>query len=167
MTTRSDVDLDRHVYGDPSARVTVVEYGDFECPYCAAAAPELRKLVDSSDGSIRLVFRHFPLFTIHPYALTAALAAEASGERFWAMHDLLLTHQTKLTDAHLRTYATRIGAGDVTGEAAQQFRPAVVADYTSGAELDVRGTPTLFINGRAYRGRVSFQALRSAVRPTG
>lgn len=165
MTTWSGINLDRHVYGDPSARVTVVEYGDFECPYCAAAAPELRKLIDSSDGSIRLVFRHFPIFTIHPYALTAALAAEASGELFWKMHDLLLTHQSKLTDAHLRTYAARIGAGDVTGEAAQRFRPAVVADYTSGAELDVRGTPTLFIDGHTYQGRVSYQALRSAVRP--
>ncbi|MET7995690.1 thioredoxin domain-containing protein [Amycolatopsis sp. NPDC005232] len=164
MTTRSEFDLDRHVYGDPSASVTVVEYGDFECPYCAAAAPELRKLIDSSEGSIRLVFRHFPIFTIHPYALTAALAAEASGELFWEMHDLLLTHQSQLTDVHLRAYAARIGAGDVTGEVAQRFRPAVVADYTSGAELDVRGTPTLFIDGRAYLGRVSYQALRSAVR---
>ncbi|HWD02903.1 MAG TPA: thioredoxin domain-containing protein [Amycolatopsis sp.] len=160
----NDIDLDRHVYGDPSAPVTVVEYGDFECPYCAAAAPELRKLIDSSDGTIRLVFRHFPLFTIHPYALTAALAAEASGKLFWDMHDLLLTHQHELADVHLRTYAARIGAGDVTGEAAQRFRPAVVADYTSGAELDVRGTPTLFIDGRAYQGRVSYHALRSAVR---
>ena len=164
MTTHSGIDLDRHVYGDPSAPVTVVEYGDFECPYCAAAAPELRKLVDSSDGAIRLVFRHLPIFTIHPYALTAALAAEASGEHFWDMHDLLLSHQHKLMDVHLRDYAARIGAGEVTGEAAQRYRPAVVADYTSGAELDVRGTPTLFIDGRAYQGRVSYQALRSAVR---
>ncbi|MEU4674335.1 thioredoxin domain-containing protein [Amycolatopsis sp. NPDC023774] len=166
MAKRSEFDLDRHVYGDPSASVTVVEYGDFECPYCAAAAPELRRLIDSSAGTIRLVFRHFPVFTIHPYALTAALAAEASGDLFWEMHDLLLTHQSELTDAHLRAYAARIGAGDVTGEVAQQFRPAVVADYTSGAELAVRGTPTLFIDGRAYRGRVSYQALRSAVRPS-
>ncbi|QYN21242.1 thioredoxin domain-containing protein [Amycolatopsis sp. DSM 110486] len=166
MTTRSEFDLDRHVYGDPSASVTVVEYGDFECPYCAAAAPELRRLIDSSAGTIRLVFRHFPIFTIHPYALTAALAAEASGDLFWEMHDLLLTHQSELTDVHLRAYAARIGAGDVTGEGAQRFRPAVVADYTSGAELAVRGTPTLFIDGRAYRGRVSYQALRSAVRPS-
>ncbi|WP_225440349.1 DsbA family protein [Amycolatopsis eburnea] len=165
MTTPSEVDLDRHVYGNPSASVTVVEYGDFECPYCAAAAPELRKLVDGSDGSIRLVFRHFPIFTIHPYALTAALAAEASGELFWEMHDLLLTHQMELTDVHLRAYAARIGAGEVTGAAVQRFRPAVVADYTSGAELGVRGTPALFVDGRVYRGRVSFPALRSAVRP--
>jgi len=165
MTTHSEIDLNRHVYGDPCAPVTVVEYGDFECPYCAAAAPELRKLIDGSDGLIRLVFRHFPVFTIHPYALTAALAAEASGEHFWAMHDLLFTHQSKLMDVHLRAYAARIGAGEVTGEAAQRFRPAVVADYTSGAELNVRGTPTLFIDGHAYQGRVSYQALRSAVRP--
>jgi protein-disulfide isomerase len=157
------MDLDRHVYGNVSAPVTVVEYGDFECPYCAAAKPELRKLVDTSDERVRLVFRHFPVFTIHPFALTAALAAEASGPHFWALHDLLFKHQDALTDADLEGYAASVGAGPVTGAAAQSFRPAVEADYASGAELGVRGTPALFIDGHAYRGRVSFAALRAAV----
>jgi protein-disulfide isomerase len=157
------MDLDRHVYGNVSAPVTVVEYGDFECPYCAAAKPELRKLVDTSDGRIRLVFRHFPVFTLHPFALTAALAAEASGPHFWKMHDLLFKHQDALTDADLEGYAATLGLGPVTGAAAQEFRPAVEADYASGAELGVRGTPALFIDGHAYQGRISFAALRAAV----
>jgi protein-disulfide isomerase len=157
------VDLDRHVYGAPDAPVTVVEYGDFECPYCGAAAPVLREVVDESAGQVRLVYRHFPLFTKHPFALTAALAAEASGDLFWPMHDLLFAHQTKLSDADLERYAAQIGAGPVTGEAAQAFRPAVEADYRSGGELGVRGTPTLFIDGRLYTGRVAVGAMRGAL----
>jgi protein-disulfide isomerase len=155
------VDRDRHVHGDPAAPVTIVEYGDFECPYCGAAAPVLREVVDGSAGQVRLVFRHFPLFTKHPFALTAALAAEATGDRFWAMHDLLFAHQDRLTDPDLAGYAAQIGAGEVTGEAAQAFRPAVEADYLLGAEQGVRGTPTLFIDGGVYRGRVAVAALRS------
>lgn len=141
----------------------MVEYGDFECPYCGAAAPVLRQLVDGSDGQVRLVFRHFPLFTKHPFALTAALGAEASGQRFWAMHDLLFVHQDRLTDTDLARYAQQIGAGEVVGETAQRFRPAVEADYSAGAEAGVRGTPTLFVDGLLYTGRVELGALRSSL----
>jgi protein-disulfide isomerase len=156
-------DLDRHVYGAADAPITVVEYGDFECPYCGAAAPVLRKLVDGSNGLVRLVFRHFPLFTKHPFALTAALAAEASGEAFWEMHDLLFAHQDRLTDADLTRYADKIGATDVVGEAVQRFRPAVQADYAAGAADGVRGTPSLFVDGGLYTGRVELGALRAAL----
>lgn len=158
-----EIDLDRHVYGDPAAPITVVEYADLECPYCGAAAPVLRSLVDGSGGRVRLVFRHFPLFETHAFALTAALAAEASGAHFWQMHDMLMAHQDHLTDADLAGYAVQIGAGDVTGEAAQAFRPAIEADYLSGGEMGVRGTPTLFIDGALYTGRVELGALRSAL----
>jgi protein-disulfide isomerase len=151
------------VYGAADAPITVVEYGDFECPYCGAAMPVLRQLVDGSDGRVRLVFRHFPLFTKHPFALTAALAAEASGDRFWAMHDLLFANQQRLTDADLATYAQRIGAGDVVGDAAQRFRPAIEADYAAGTADGVRHTPTLFVDGRLYQGRVELGPLRSAL----
>jgi protein-disulfide isomerase len=164
MTAPQVIDLDRHVYGAPDAPVTVVEYGDFECPYCGAAAPVLREVIDGSEGQVRLVFRHFPVFTKHPFALTAALAAEAAGERFWPMHDQLFAHQPNFSDADLKRYATEIGAsGPVTGEAVQAFRPAVEADYRSGGELGVRGTPTLFVDGTLYTGRVAVGALRSAL----
>jgi protein-disulfide isomerase len=157
------LDLNRHSYGSPQAATTVVEYGDFECPYCGAAAPVLRQLIDGSGGSVRLVYRHFPLFGKHPFALTAALAAEASGDLFWEMHDLLFTHQDRLRDADLAEYAAQIGAGEVVGEAAQVFRPAVEFDYLAGAEDDVRGTPTLFIDGKRYSGRVQLGAFRAAI----
>jgi protein-disulfide isomerase len=159
----ADTGPERHVWGDPDAPISLVEYGDFECPYCGAAAPVLRALIDGSDGRVRLVYRHFPLFTKHPFALTAALAAEAAGGRFWAMHDLLYAHQTRLADADLAGYAAQLGVGAVVGEAAQPFRAAVEADYALGAADGVRGTPTLFVDGRLYTGRVELTALRGAL----
>jgi protein-disulfide isomerase len=163
VTETSAVDLDRHVYGRVDAPMTVLEYGDFQCPYCKAAAPVLRRVIDESDGQVRLVWRHFPLFREHPFALTAALAAEASGDRFWAMHDLLYAHQDHLTDRDLARYAAEIGAGDVVGDAAQPFRRAVETDYNAGAADGVRGTPTFFVDGRLYSGRVEVPALLSAL----
>jgi protein-disulfide isomerase len=157
------LDLDRHVYGAPDAAITIVEYGDFECPYCAAAAPVLRELINGSGGRARLVYRHFPVFTKHPFALTAALASEAAGDRFWAMHDLLYMNQDRLTDADLAAYSQAIGAGEVVGEAAQRFRAAVESDYATGAAEGVRGTPTLFVNGRLYTGRVELGPMRIAL----
>jgi protein-disulfide isomerase len=163
VTQAPAIDLNRHVYGNPDAAVTVVEYGDFECPYCGAAAPVLKELVDSSDGRVRLVFRNFPLFTVHPFALTAALAAEASGAHYWNMHWVLFAHQNRLTDADLETYAKKVGAGPVTGAAAQAFQPAVEADYNAGLAVGVKGTPTLCIDDRLYTGRVELRALRSSL----
>ncbi|GAB3692705.1 DsbA family protein [Angustibacter aerolatus] len=165
-TPTTAVDLDRHVYGSPDATCTLVEYGDFECPYCGAAAPVLRELVDTSEGRVRLVFRHFPLFQKHPFALAAALAAEAAGDRFWAMHDVLFAHQEKLGATGFRAIAVKAGVehpDDVVGAAAQRFQPMVQADYRSGADLGVRGTPTLFVDGRVYTGRLELAALRSGL----
>ena len=104
-------DAAEHVLGNPAAPVTVIEYGDFECPYCAAAAPVLKQLVEESDGQVRLVFRHFPLADNHPHALTAALAAEAAAAQgaFWPMHDLLFARQDRLSDVALRAYAEELG----------------------------------------------------------
>jgi protein-disulfide isomerase len=157
----------RHSYGDSEAPVTVVEFGDFECPYCAAAAPILRQLVDTSGRAVRLVFRHFPLFGVHPYALTAALAAEAASEQgaFWPMHDSLFAHQDRLGDADLARYGSDLGldATMIVGAAAQRFGEAIEADYAAGADLGVHGTPTLFLAGEAYTGRLELGALRTAV----
>jgi protein-disulfide isomerase len=163
MTDGLVVDPDRHVYGHRAAPVTVVEYGDYECPYCGAAAPVLQELVDTSDSRVRLVFRHFPLFTVHPFALTAALAAEASGEHFWDMTWTLFRNQSRLSDTDLQTYGNQLGAGPVTGSTAQSFRPAIEADYASGVALGVGGTPTLRIDDHLYTGRVELRALRAAL----
>ncbi|MGH4023418.1 MAG: DsbA family protein [Pseudonocardiaceae bacterium] len=163
-----------HVLGEVDASVTVLEYGDYECPYCAGAAPVLRTLVEQSDGQVRLVFRNFPLFEVHPHALTAALAAEstvASGS-FWAMHAMLFQKQNRLGDPDLRLYAEHVGADPAlaTGSTAQQFAPKVQADYAAGVADGARSTPTLFIDGNPYAGRVELPALRRATglsRPQG
>ncbi|MHA7132385.1 DsbA family protein [Oerskovia turbata] len=156
-----------HVFGDPTAPVTIVEFGDFECPYCHDAAPVLRAVVEESAGTVRLVFRHFPLFEVHPYALTAALAAEAAGAqgRFWEMHDLLFAHQDRLDDVGLAHWAGTLDldGASVVGDAAQAHGDAVERDYLAGTTLGVRGTPTLFVDGVRYRGRVTEEGVRAAV----
>lgn len=158
-----------HVLGERAAPVTVVEFGDYECPYCAGAAPVLRELVSTSAGQVRLVFRNFPLFEVHPHALTAALAAEstaASGgeDVFWMMHEKLFVHQTRLTDLDLRLYAEGVGADPelAVGEAAQRFAPIVQADYAMGIAAGVSATPTLTIDGVTYAGRIDVASLRRA-----
>ncbi|MEK8225402.1 thioredoxin domain-containing protein [Oerskovia sp. M15] len=144
-TDRADdlVPPDAHVFGDPDASVTIVEFGDFECPYCHDAAPILRAVVEESGGQVRLVFRHFPLFEVHPYALTAALAAEAAGAqgRFWEMHDVLFAHQDRLDDVGLAHWARKLGLDgeSVVGDAAQRFGDVVERDYLAGAAAGVRG----------------------------
>ena len=158
---------DDHVLGDPAAPVTLLEYGDCECPYCGAAQPVLRQLLLECEGRVRLVFRNFPLADVHPYALTAALAAEAAAEQdaFWAMNDQLFAHQDRLTDADLRRYAEEIGidGSRVIGEAAQAFGDKVESDFAAGVLAGVPGTPSLFIQGRLYTGRVELGALRREV----
>ncbi len=167
----SDIRPDDHVLGDPAAPVTVLEYGDYECPYCAAAAPVLRRLVDDSEGGVRLVFRNYPLPDVHPYALTAALAAEGAAEQgaFWPMHELVFARQDRLTDADLRAHAAELGLdGDrLVGEAAQRFGDKVEADFADGVADGVPGTPTLFVNGVLFQGRPELAALRRAAAAAG
>ncbi|WP_258726344.1 DsbA family protein [Cellulomonas sp. NS3] len=157
----------RHVLGSLDAPVTVVEYGDLECPYCRNAAPVLRELVEGSGGQVRLVWRHFPLFEVHPHALTAALAAEAAGAHglFWPMQELLFARQDRLTDADLRVYAAELGIDpdEVAGDRAQVHADAVEADYLGGVAGGVRGTPTLLVDGVRYRGPIEVRALRAAL----
>ncbi len=159
-------DATEHVLGNPDAPDTEIEYGDFECPYCAAAAPVLKQLVEESDGQVRLVFRHFPLADNHPHALTAALAAEAAGAQgaFWPMHDLLFARQDRLSDVALRAYAEELGldGSRVVGEAAQEFAEKVAADFETGLEDEVAGTPTVIVDGELFSGRVELAALRRA-----
>ena len=171
MSSPDERDAVEHVLGNPSAPVTVIEYGDFECPYCAAAAPVLRQLVEESDGQERLVFRHFPLAENHPHALTAALAAEAAGAQgaFWPMHDLLFARQDRLSDVALRAYAEELGldGSRVVGEAAQEFAEKVAADFQTGLEDEVAGTPTVVVDGELFSSRVELAALRRAARLNG
>lgn len=157
----------RWCFGNPEAPFTIVEFGDFECPYCGAAKPVLHELINGSDGQVRLVWRHFPLFEPHPYALTAALAAEAAGHQgaFWPMASLLFKHQDSLDDASIVRYGEELGldTAALVGDPAQRFAEAVRTDYQDGIDAGVHGTPTLFINGEPYMGDVTVTDLRDTM----
>ena len=157
-----------HVLGAAQASVTVVEYGDFECPNCKQAAPAVRLLLDRFSGRVRLVFRHFPLEEVHHHALHAALAAEAAGaqQRFWQMHDLLFENQQHLRLPQLRKYAEQLELdleryeADMKDEIyLQRVREQVDGGKRSGA----RATPTFFINGRLQDVSFGLQSLADAV----
>ena len=156
-----------HVRGSVAAPVTIVEYGDYECPYCAAAEPVLAAVLKARAGRVRLVFRNFPLPDVHPYALTAALAAEAAAAlgAFWEMHDVLFKRQDRLRDIDLAGYAESLGLPGtaVVGDAAQRHGEKVEADFRSGVDSGVRGTPTLFVNGHRYAGLVDLRSLTAAI----
>ena len=162
------VDADRdHLRGLPDAPITLVEYGDLECPYCGRAEPAVRELLASSDD-IRYVWRHLPLTDVHPHAQLAAEAAEAAGrqDQFWAMHDLLLSHQDALEPRDLTGYARELGLDierfhdDIHRHAS---RSRIAADVESAAASGVVGTPTFFVNGRRHHGAYDIQALLAAV----
>jgi protein-disulfide isomerase len=167
-----DVDPERdHVRGPLDALVTVVEYGDFECPYCGRAEPVMRELLRDF-GDVRYVWRHLPLNDVHPHTLLAAEAAVAAAEQgaFWEMHDLLLEHQDALRPGDLVRYAEQLGL-DVE-RFSQALREhsgdARVADDVDSADLSgVSGTPTFFINGRRHYGAYDIATLTSAVRAAG
>jgi hypothetical protein len=137
-----------HVLGDPDAPVTLVEYADYECPYCGQLHEVLSRLRTPYGDRLRLVFRNFPLTSVHPHATQAALAAEAAGgqDRFWQMHDQLFTHQRKLDRTGLVEAAERVGLepATVTGQVAHAYTDRLEADVDSARRSGVRGTPTLF-----------------------
>jgi len=157
-----------HVRGPATAPVTLVEYGDFECPYCGQAEPVVRELL-ADYGDLRYVWRHLPLTDVHPHAQLAAEAAEAAGNqgRFWEMHDRLLLHQDELTARDLVRHAAGIGlnidrfTADMRDRAGQ---PKVLSDTDSADLSGVSGTPTFFVNGRRHHGAYDIGTLSAAVR---
>jgi Na+/H+ antiporter NhaA/predicted DsbA family dithiol-disulfide isomerase len=164
------VDLERdHVRGKADATVTLVEYGDFECPYCGQAERTIRELLSVCDDDLRYVFRHLPLSDVHPHAQMAAEAAEAAGAQgaFWEMHDLLFAHQEALTPLDLRRYADDLGLNiESFSEDLRERRhaPRVSGDVASADASGVSGTPTFFVNGRRHYGVYDVAALTAAVR---
>jgi formate-nitrite transporter family protein len=157
-----------HVLGSAGAAVTLVEYGDFECPFCGSAFPELKRLLRELGGRARFVFRHFPMSEQHPRAEPAAELAEAAGAqgRFWEMHDLLYQRQAALGDGHLVAYARELGldAPRVQRELEQRVhRARVREDFQSGVRSGVSGTPMFFINGRRHEEPGDAGTLRAAL----
>ncbi len=163
------VDPERdHIRGPEEAPVTLVEYGDFECPYCGQAEPVVRELL-ADFGDLRYVWRHLPLNDVHPRAQLAAEAAEAAAEQdaFWEMHDLLFQHQDALRPSDLIGYAERLELDTerFTGDLDKHAGAARVAEDVDTADLSgVSGTPTFFVNGRRHSGAYDIQTLTKAVR---
>ncbi|MFK3738547.1 DsbA family protein [Massilia sp. TN1-12] len=168
MQQAAQIGKDDHVRGSEDAALTLIEYGDFQCPYCARAHQALQELEDEV-GGIRLVFRHLPLSDLHPLAELAAETAEsaASQGRFWDMHDALFENQFELMDdGDLADLAEdlELDAERVRSElAARRHRPRVQADLARASEHGASRTPTFFINGVPYEGDSDRDSLREAL----
>jgi protein-disulfide isomerase len=157
-----------HVQGPANAPVTLVEYGDYECPFCGRAHPIVQAVQERLGRRMRFVFRHFPLTEIHPRALPAAEAAEAAGRqgRFWEMHDLLYENQPALDDPDLLRYAQHLGLDlprFVSEVAEHVHEPRIREDFMSGVRSGVNGTPTFFINGIRHDGPWDVDTLSDAL----
>ena len=164
-TTASDHDWSS---GPDDAAVTLVIYGDFECPQCGRAFRPLQLLREVEGDRLRFVFRHFPLRSVHKHAQAAAEAAEAAGAQgsFWEMHDLLYRHQAQLEDEDLRRYAAELGLDlDQFDHDLREhvYAAQVRAHVRWGARDGVNGTPTILINGRRYDGPIELSELSDAV----
>jgi diadenylate cyclase len=157
-----------HARGPRDAPVTLLKYGDYECPYCAEAHPLLKAVQERVGKQMRFVFRHFPLDTVHPRARRAAQAAEAAASqgRFWEMHDLLYERQDELGEEDLMRYAAELGLDLRRFEedlASDHHAWRIEEDRVGGDRAGVRGTPTLFVNGVRYTGPMDFDGLLAAV----
>jgi len=156
-----------HVRGAPDGHVTLVEYGDFQCPYCGDAYPVVHKLLKTYDW-VRFVWRHMPLVDLHPRAEAAAEASEAAAAqgKFWEMHDLLFGNQQALTDEDLSAHAEALGLDVARFE--RELREGVHAervaeDSRSGAAAGIPSTPGFFVNGEIYPGSPDERDLRAAI----
>lgn len=158
-----------HVRGTVGAPHTLVMYGDFECPYCRRAAPRLEQVRERMGDRLSFAFRHFPLAEMHPFALAAAVASEgaALSGMFWPMHDLLYAGEPRLRQDDLRGHAEQLGidSESVVWPATRMVEDRVEADFNSGIRSGVRGTPTLFVDSRLYRGDVDVDALLAEFDP--
>ncbi|MCM0678525.1 DsbA family protein [Micromonospora phytophila] len=165
---RTPVTEHDHVRGAVDAPVTIVEYGDFQCRFCGAAYPNLLELLRQRADTVRLVYRHFPIANMHPYAEHAAETTEAAGRRgrFWEMHDWLYEHQDQLDRVHLSLGIEQLGlpADEVAAEVERQaYGDRVRRDFVGGIRSGVNGTPTLFVNEVRHDGGHDLADLLAAV----
>jgi len=167
-TLKTPVGEHDHIQGDPNAPATLLEYGDFQCPHCAAAHPMIQQLQERFGEQLRFVFRNFPLNRIHPYAEAAAQTAEfaAAHDKFWPMHDLLLENQPRLSTGVFAELAKSLGLDSAELKAALEngtFERRVHVDFTGGVRSGVNGTPTFFLNGERYDGVKDFESMAAAI----
>jgi protein-disulfide isomerase len=165
---RIPVGPDDHAQGKADAPVTLVEYGDYQCPHCRRAYPIVKRVQEHFGEGLRFVFRNFPLQEMHPWAEAAAEAAEyaATEQKFWPMHDLLFENQTRFGEALFARLGSYLG---LNADALQQaldegrFAEKVRHDFSGGARSGVNGTPTFFINGRRHDADFEFETLVEAI----
>jgi protein-disulfide isomerase len=168
MTLTVAVGKDDHILGAADAPVTLVEYGDYECPHCGAAYPIVKSVTQRLHTQIRFVFRNMPLNEAHPHAELAAEAAEAAGAqgKFWEMHDALFEHQDALDPANVLRLARALGLDVRRFEedlSSRRFRDHVKHDFMGGVRSGVNGTPTFFIDGKRYDGSWDEETLTAAL----
>lgn len=161
-----------HVKGSEEAEVVLFEYGDFQCPACGAYYPILKEVSSNFEGDVKIVYRHFPLITIHPNAFPAAKAAEAAGkqDRFWEMHDILFEKQSEWEKSNnsediFLSYAKELGLDEQKYQedfSSSEVNDKIQADMTSGNKLKVDATPTFFLNGKKISPR-SYEEFRTLI----
>jgi protein-disulfide isomerase len=157
MSLKIPVSTTDHVQGNLDADLVIVEYGDYQCPYCGAAYPVLKKLLKKFSREVKFVFRNFPLSEMHEYALSAAIAAEAASlqDKFWEMHDAIYENQENLDDLYLFKLAEKIGLNmekfksDIQKE---ELNDRVDADFQGGVISGVNGTPSFYVNAKKFNG---------------
>ncbi len=167
-TLKIPVGPEDHIQGDAAALCTLVEYGDYECPYCGSAYPIVKRVQKHFGKRLAFVFRNFPLSEMHPNAESAAEVAEFASAhgKFWEMHDLLYENQRRLSGELYLELATRLGLGPADLRASiekREFLPKVRADFSGGVRSGVNGTPTFFINGQRHDASFGYDVLAAAI----
>jgi len=158
-----------HSLGPPAAAVTLVEFGDYQCPFCADAQPMIQRIVTTLGAQLRFVFRHMVLNEVHPFAQFAAEAAEAAAlqDKFWEMHTAIYQHQTELGSDLISKLARKLPLDLPRFDAdleARRGRARVMSDFMGGMRSGVAGTPTFFINGERFDGSLDERSLLVALR---
>jgi len=158
-----------NVAGSDNATVTILEYSDFQCPFCGQAEPTIKQILDKYPNDVRVIYKHFPLSQIHPYSEKAAEAAECAADqgKFWEMHDIMFANQNNLYTNSLKQYAKDIGLNTDDFNSCLDsgaMKPRVDNDLRDGGEAGVRGTPAFFVNGRLISGAQPFSVFDSAVK---
>ena len=171
MTLSVVVGKSDHAQGPENAPVTLVEYGDYQCPYCADVHSMIHAIAKTMGANLRFVFRHMPLLEVHPYAPYAAEAAEAAGAqgKFWEMHDAIYEHQSDLGSDLVHRLALTLNLDMPRFEAdmeARRYRPRVRRDFMGAMRSGVAATPAFFINGERYEGILEQRALLTALQRT-
>lgn len=157
-----------HIQGGKNAIITLVEYGDYECPYCGEAYPIIKQVQKYYGSKLRFIFRNFPLTEVHPMAMSAAQTAEYAGAEgvFWEMHDLIYENQSNLSIELLSALTETLKLSPAKLKevfANKTFDPKIQKDFIGGVKSGVNGTPTIYINDARYSGLFEFQDLVSAI----